>query len=292
MMKRTSPVLAFLPYLLVSALLCSGCALIGGGPEHDYGDASLSDAARAARGDSTHKRRRGEPEKPAHAGDVGWTPPPGYDRGSGSYTDPDIDSYDDDASTPVRVADRAPSRDAGSLLGLVFNGGSLGGATYDGYGGLGLDLGVYVTPRWRLDLVGTAAGVNFSGQSVAGQSFDNEIELAADVSTRYYVTPQHTLMGLYPIAGARLGTLFWNLARPITVTENGEPKIVKDDWVNFVSFYGGAGVSLMQIRHLHVGLNMTGGVKIYDYQTKQGFSNDLLPATGFVQTTVETTYRF
>ena len=293
-MKQLSLVLALLLSLLVSSLLCSGCALVGGGTEHDYGSASLSGAAQAARGDSTRKLRRGEPEKPAHAGDVGWTPPPGYDRRT--HADSNIDSYDDDndhrGTTPVAHDASSPGGEFHPLLGLVLSGGSLGGRSYDGFGGVGLDLGGFIGSRWRADLVGSATSVNFAGQSVAGQSFNNEMELAVDINTRFYVTPAHTLMGLYPIIGTRIGTLFWDLARPITVTENGDPKIVKSDWVNYMSFYGGAGVSLMQIRHMHVGLNVTGGIKIYGWQTNQGFSNDLLPATGFVQTMVETTYRF
>ena len=297
-MKQLSLVLALLLSLLVSSLLCSGCALVGGGTEHDFGSASLSGAAQAARGDSTQKLRRGEPAKPAHAGDVGWTPPPsgsgiGSVTSSDTYTDSDsFDDADRRSSTQAAHHASSPGGEFHPLLGLVFSGGSLGGRSYDGFGGLGLDLGGFIASRWRADLVGSVTSLNFAGQSVAGQSFNNEMELAVDLNTRFYVTPPHTLMGFYPIIGTRIGTLFWDLARPITVTENGDPKIVKSDWVNFVSFYGGAGVSLMQIRHMHVGLNVTGGVKIYGWQTNQGFSNDLLPATGFVQTAVETTYRF
>ena len=295
-MKQLSLVLVLLLSLLVSSLLCSGCALVGGGTEHDFGSASLSGAAQAARGDSTQKLRRGEPEKPAHAGDVGWTPPSGSDVGSVTSSDTytDSDSFDDADRGTTQAAHHAssPGGEFHPLLGLVFSGGSLGGRSYDGFGGLGLDFGGFITPRWRADLVGSATSVNFAGQSVAGQSFNNEMELALDINTRFYLTPAHTLMGLYPIVGTRIGTLFWDLAKPITVTENGQDKIIKNDWVNFMSFYGGAGVSLMQIRHLHLGLNVTGGIKIYGWQTNQGFSNDLLPATGFFQTTVETTYRF
>lgn len=283
-MKRTSLVLAL--FLLTPLLLAaSGCALIGGG-EHLFGDASMSDAAAAVAGDSTKKVRRGEAPPQTTVPDVGYTVPPAT---SGVETTQSLEG----GGVVVETSDSGsgPGGD-GSMFGVVFGLGSLGGTTYDGYVGLGLDIGMFISSRMRVDIVGAANSVNFTDQSVAGEAFKNEFELSLEANGRYYLTPQHTLMGLYPIAGFRFGTLFWDFARPITVIENGQPKQIAYDQMNYVSFYGGAGLSLMQIRHTHVGLNLTGGIKIYDDQTKEGFSNDLLPAAGFFQTTIEATYKF
>src|SRR5439155_3607005 len=102
-----------------------------------------------------------------------------------------------------------------------------------GYGMLGLDLGGYPSPRWRFDLIGYAGGINFSDKTVAGQSFGREVELALDVTTRWYLTPPNTFLGVYPLAGVRFGTMFWDFARPITVVEDGESRTILNDQVNY-----------------------------------------------------------
>jgi hypothetical protein len=262
----------------------SGCALLGGG-HHVAGDASLSEAAAQARPDTTTVRR-GRTKERSKPLDVGWS--------ARDDEDESISSFDESGSlAPETAPDEAPSAgSAGLVLGLVTGGGSLGGTSYDGYGMIGIDVGGYLSKRLRVDLIGSVGGVNFTGQSVAGQSFQNEFELALDFTTRYYVTPPHTFTAFYPIGGVRLGTLFWDFAKPITITENGQDREIQDDQVGFLSFYGGAGVAFMQIRHLHVGANLTSGLRIYSWQTEQGFSNDLFPATGFFQLLFETTYKF
>jgi hypothetical protein len=99
-------------------------------------------------------------------------------------------------------------------------------------------------------------------------------------------------MSVYPIVGVRFGTLFWDFKQPVNVIEDGEPRTLESDAVGFGAAYGGLGMSLMRIRHALVGVNFTSGVKIYGWSTRGGLSNDLFPATGYLQATVETLYRF
>jgi hypothetical protein len=273
--------------LLVLLLGAPGCALLGSDKDRYFGEASLSDAAREARRDSTEKGR---------ALDVGIAVP--------TYV------TEEPVTTALEVSDASDGADAGGPgvggdvdrlhLGLVVGGGTLGGQSYDGYGLVGIDVGVYfgsqvagaAAGRWRTDIVGTIGLPRFAGESIAGESFDNEVELALDVSARYYLTPGHTFVGAYPLAGIRFGTLFWDYARPLTVIENGELRTIKADYINYFAFYGGMGVSLVQVRHMQLGTHLTAGVRLYGWDTDEGFSNDFFPATGFGSVTLEAVYRF
>lgn len=247
-------------FALLSLLLsASSCALLGSDEERYFGDASMSDAARAARDDSTKHRTL----------DVGDTWPA-----------PQVQTYEGDAA--LGIADQAgPEVTAATsddgvdrwVFGAVAGGGALGGAAYDGYGFGGIDVGAYPggAGRWRVDVAGTIGGLNFTGHSLAGQAYRNEVELALDISGRYYLTPAHTFVGAYPLAGIRFGTLFWDYANPVSVVENGRRKDVRSDFINHFSIYGGAGVSLVQLRHLQMGAHLTAGVRFYGWDTDAGF---------------------
>jgi hypothetical protein len=50
-------------------------------------------------------------------------------------------------------------------------------------------------------------------------------------------------------------------------------------------------MSLLQVRHLHIGGNLVGGVRLYGWHTYHGFSNDALPTTGFTRFGLEAKYR-
>jgi hypothetical protein len=276
---------------LLAIVVCAapGCALFGGGPEHVGGGATLGQAASQAKPDTARgtqvsriKPADREKKKPL---DVGWTLPEETSTST---------SLDEPGHAPSSEHESFTHSAAGQglVLGLTGLGGSLGGQRYDGFGMLGIDVGMHPAPRWRVDVVGSAGGINFADKTVAGQSFKNELELALDVNTRWYLTPPNTFMGVYPLAGVRFGTMFWDFAKPITVVEDGEPRTVSDDRVNYMSFYGGAGTSLMQLRHMNVGVQLTGGIKIYSWKTHEGFTNDLFPAAGFGQFAVEAAYRF
>lgn len=265
--------------LLVSSLAATGCATGGG---HSYGTARLSDAAAQARPD-TAKVRRDDAQAHPKPLDVGRTHAESEDQS-------DRSSYAESEAPPE------PGRSSGErtteMIGLVGGGGSVGGASYDGFYTLGIDLGAFVSPRVRADIVGSLGGINFAGKSVQGASFNNEVEAAVDISARYYLSPPHTFTSVYPLVGVRFGTLFWSFRQPITVVEDGESRTLESDAVGFGAAYAGVGMSLMRVRHMIVGVNFTSGVKVYGWSTRAGLSNDLFPTTGYLQATVETLYRF
>jgi len=264
--------------------LGSGCAMLMESPGHVGGGATLGDAANAARPDSARKQR---------ALDVGYTLPPEpaadtYVQGSALASESD----EGDSRSGDAVARGGASSDPHVVFGLVAGGGTIGGARYDGFGEFGLFLGIFATPRLRIDALGTVSPIQFANQTLAGQSFRNEFDLNLDLTARYYLTASHTFVGVYPLAGMRMGTLFWDFATPVIVIEDDEPRTVKSDRIDHMSFYGGLGVSLVQVRHLHVGTSLIGGVRLYSWESARGFSNTLFPDVGFVQARVEAGYRF
>ncbi|HEY2955906.1 MAG TPA: hypothetical protein VGK89_11730 [Candidatus Eisenbacteria bacterium] len=268
----------FFVALLLLALAAGGCALVGGSPPERYGgSATLSGAARAA-ADSTQKPKRKRP-------DVGDQVPT-YSGGEGTVT-VETDELDSSSRSPD-----SGSGDLAPVIGIVTGGGSLGGHEFEGFGLGGLDLGAFVGERWRLDLGLLVLSPNLSATSLAGQGLKDELELAADLSARYYLTPPHTFLGVYPLVGMRFGTLFWNFRKPVNVIADGHPKTIEDDYLDYFAIYGGAGLSLIQSRHFHSGLNLTSGVRAYGDKTFEGFRNDLFPATGYTQLAFEVTYRF
>jgi hypothetical protein len=173
------------------------------------------------------------------------------------------------------------------LASVVAGGGTLGGTDYDGFKTVGIALGGYAGPRVRLDLLGTFNGVDFNGEGLLGQALKNSLELSLDLTARYYLTDDHTFMGLYPEAGMGTGTLFWDYAKPVTVIENDEPKTLTDDRLNYFSLFGGVGVSLMQTRYVHIGGNLIGGVRFYGWHTASGLENNILRTTGYGKALVE-----
>jgi len=178
------------------------------------------------------------------------------------------------------------------VLGAVAGGGSLGGQEFEGFGLGGLDIGAFATDRLRFDLGLLALSPNLSATSLAGQGLTDELELAADVSARYYLTPPHTFLGLYPLAGMRFGTLFWSYRTPVNVIADGAPKTIEDDYLNYFALYGGLGVSLVQTRHFSTGVNLTTGFRAYGDKTYEGFHNTLFPTTGYTQLALEVVYKF
>jgi hypothetical protein len=251
---------------------------VGGAPEHEGGGATLTQAASEAAKDSTDKFKRL---------DVGDRVP------SSGETDAEVG-----VTTTSESFDAAPSSGGSGggpqhwVLGAVGGGGSLGGQEFEGFGFGGLDLGVFATDRLRLDLAGLALSPNLSATSLAGQGLTDELELALDLSARWYLTPPHTFLGVYPLAGMRFGTLFWSYRTPVHVTADGGPKTIEDDYLNYFAMYGGLGVSLAQTRHFSTGVNLTTGFRTYDQTTFEGFHNTLFPTTGYTQLAFEVLYKF
>jgi hypothetical protein len=193
---------------------------------------------------------------------------------------------------PVAEAPRPPTPKTHPLfVGVVGGGGALGGQDYEGFTTGGLAFGGYPQPQVRVDGTATFNDITFNHQRYLGQALTETGEMNLDVTVRYYLTRDRTFMGIYPLAGLGTGTLFWDYAKPVTVTENGAPKTLTEDRINYFSFFGGAGMSLMQTRFVHVGGNLSGGVRFYGRHTESGLKNDMLKTTGYFKALIELSFR-
>jgi hypothetical protein len=273
------PVRRIAPIAVLVLSLGSGCALIGEGPAHIGGHATLDQAAAAARPDSAKKQRR------LDVGDRATT----WSETEVSVSRSDLTAQG--GAGPIDAPAAKPSL-AGGVLSVIAGAGAMGGGRYDGFGDFGLEIGQFVGPRWRFDVLGSVSPTTFASQSIAGQSFENEVDLNLEISGRYYLTAARTFLGAYPVAGVRFGTLFWDYDQPVPIVEDGVRKTVDSDHINHFSVFGGFGVSLMQTRHLHCGLQFTGGARFYSWDTSEGFSNTLFPPAGYVLGRLETSLKF
>jgi len=269
------------------AFCASGCAVMMLGQGHEGGSGSLSDAASQARRDSTMRTKAPPP-------DVGYTVPP--TSGPFAATEPEpapgIAPELEPDLAPVPGAPRLPTPKTRPLfVGLVGGGGALGGQDYDGFSAGGVCFGGYPQPQLRVDGTATFNDITLKNQGYLDQAFKETGELSFDVTVRYYLTRDQTFMGIYPLAGLGTGTLFWDYARPVTVIEDGVPKPLGDDQINYFSFFGGAGMSLMQTRYVHLGGNLVGGVRFYGRHTDSGLKNDMLKTTGYFKALIELTFR-
>jgi hypothetical protein len=277
-MSRASLSLRAAPALLafVALMLSStGCAILNFGEVgHEGGDATLGQAAAMAA--DTSKAGASKKERPL---DVGYTTPPETEVSAGiegsSYAEPVA------PGPPVQKAPPDPFQRP--VFGLFMSLGSFGGDSYDGYGNAGLSIGGYAQERLRLDLFARAGGVDFKGQSLQGQAFENTVDLQIELMARYELTKGWTFLSLYPVAGFGTGTMFWDYASPVPVTEDGVVRYVKDDHINHFYGYLGVGFAALRMRHMLLDVIVTGGGRLYDTKTYNGFSNDLLPDVGFAQ---------
>jgi hypothetical protein len=204
----------------------------------------------------------------------------------------DLDPAPETDIAPVAEEPRPPAPKTRPLfVGLVGGGGALGGQDYDGFTAGGLCFGGYPQPQVRVDGTVTFNDVLFKSEGYLGQVFTEAGEVNLDIAVRYYLTRDQTFMGIYPLAGLGTGTLFWNYATPVTVIENGAPRTLTDDQINYFLVFGGAGMSLMQTRFLHLGGYVSGGVRFYGHHAESGLQNDMLKTTGYFKALIELTFR-
>ena len=174
-----------------SCSLLAGCAILGAGQERVGGHATLGDAARAANPDSTGKHRRL---------DVGHTVP------KETETEVELPVAPENPAPASPARHEPPIDEWGRLMrghwvvGLLAGGAAIGGHRYDGFGDLGIEVGK-ARNRLQAAVVLSVSPTEFASQTIAGQSFENEMELNLELNGRYVLTPIHAFMGVYGIAG-------------------------------------------------------------------------------------------
>jgi len=104
-------------------------------------------------------------------------------------------------------------------------------------------------------------------------------ELGFGGTARFHLTPSHTLVGAYVLAGYRLAIVEWKWQNPVA----GEDS----DSISTHSVYLGLGVLPVQTRHVHLGANFSGGLRIFENATSSGYENDLFGDVWFGRLVLE-----
>jgi hypothetical protein len=164
--------------------------------------------------------------------------------------------------------------------GLIIGGGALTGKDVTGFGIFGLKGGgSFGGGKGRVEVQGFVGTADLESRSVLVSSIKNEGFIGWGVAGHYLLTSPHQFMGLYVLAGFRDSWLTWDYANPVLV---GVERI-KDDMLRFDELYAGLGISLVQFRYGQIGMNASGGFRLYSDTTDQGFKNDLFKNQAFVQ---------
>ena len=101
-------------------------------------------------------------------------------------------------------------------------------------------------------------------------------EWGLDIGARGYLTPDHSLMGVYVLTGLRLGAMSWSYTNAITVPDGtGGLEQLSNDGVALLVPYLGIGTSLVQTKSVHLGINFTVGGRISGNKTFEDFDNDV-----------------
>ena len=164
--------------------------------------------------------------------------------------------------------------------GLMIGGGTLTGKDVTGFGIFGIKGGGSVGGgKGRIEVQGFVGTANLEPRGMLVSSIRNEGFIGWGMAGHYLLTSPHQFMGLYVLAGFRDSWLTWDYANPILV---GDERI-KDDILRFDELYAGLGISVAQLRYAQVGVNASGGFRLYSDTTDQGFENDIFKNQAFVQ---------
>jgi len=101
-------------------------------------------------------------------------------------------------------------------------------------------------------------------------------EWGLDIGARGYLTPDHSLMGVYVLTGFRLGVMNWSYTDALDVPDGtGGREQLSTDGVGLFVPYIGIGTSLLQTKSVHFGVNFTLGGRLMGGTTMEDFENDV-----------------
>jgi hypothetical protein len=131
------------------------------------------------------------------------------------------------------------------------------------------------------------------GRAGISAALDELTEEGLELGVRLYLTPDHTLLGSYFKLGGRIGSMDWKYREPeeITTPEGGVTRVT-EDYVFMGGPFVGAGLSILQTRHLHLGTSVMTGIRFTRGETDQGFVNDVFQDVGWWQWNLEGSFRF
>jgi hypothetical protein len=101
-------------------------------------------------------------------------------------------------------------------------------------------------------------------------------EFGLDFGFRTYLTSEHTLFGIYWMWGFKTGWLFWEYPDPEAMpVQAGTEKPTARDAVGAITPYLGLGVSFLQTKRAHLGVNISVGYRATKETTELEFDNNI-----------------
>jgi hypothetical protein len=178
---------------------------------------------------------------------------------------------------------------------LGLSGGNIaaGGGNFEsGAGFAGLQFGG-TWSRARMDLDELGWGQRFTPSSTVHGALDHPVGLALDLSARYLPRRGPAALGIAPMMGIRVETLFWKYHNGVWI-DNGADPIYQAREDNLVAWspYLGLAVTLVDRNHFQLASVVKSGARFWAGYTDQGLRNDMFRTTGFVQLGLETTFPF
>ena len=151
-----------------------------------------------------------------------------------------------------------------------------GGDTIEKFSTVTLMYSVYRGTRYRANIGLYYGHGNPGSQQNLEEGLRGLDEWGLDIGARGYLTPGHSMMGVYILTGLRLGVMNWSYTDPITVPDgSGGLEDLSGDGVGLVVPYIGIGASLLQTKAVHLGVNFTLGGRLNSNKTMEDFENDV-----------------
>jgi len=256
---------------------------------------SLSDAAEQAKKTpedqevirSQEKRKKADREREAEEDEVG------IDDVIVAILEDPTTTTGEVAASPVAAGGGESTELERMHLGAVGGIATEAGGVFDRIGFGGLEWGFRAERRLRLNVQLLFFDPSLDENRGLHESLEHLQEIGLDVSPRFYFTPDHTFAGVYALLGYRIGYFSWDYVHAIrVVNDDGSVENIGSDAIFTHVFQIGLGVSPVQLKHVHIGGNVSYGIKLYMPTTRENFDNDLFRAVGAGRLSIDLAYVF
>ncbi len=186
------------------------------------------------------------------------------------------DSYEKDSENPEEdgtLFQRGPS--------VWYSQSKIAGDAIRGFSSFTLMYGGYPVTRIRGDIGLYYGKGKLGSQQDIQEGVRNIDEIGGEINGRFYLTSDHTLLGIYLLGGIRWGMMRWSYTNEFEVpNEDGGTDTISSDSVEMWTYFAGLGISLLQTKVVHLGACATAGFRASKDMTFQDFDNDVFKDVG------------
>ncbi len=168
-----------------------------------------------------------------------------------------------------------------------------GGDAIENFSTVTIMYSVYRGTRYRANIGLYYGRGNPGSQQNLEEALRSLDEWGIDFGARGYLTPGHSMMGVYILTGLRLGGMTWSYTDPIPVPDgSGGLEDLSSDGVGLLVPYIGIGASLLQTKSVHLGVNFTAGARFTGNKTIEDFENDVFQTVAEYKLNFEASFFF